>query len=309
MNITCYYDFPIGDWNNNYYFDTIYNALKNHYTNYNWTYVDSSQIVERRSEPCMKFAHPHMIIENTDTKKYFLISYWDKMECIQEFTGWDMENLVEIFTSSGVHSNDVYYKPLSMDYTPFSYIVPRLDVEQTIEKLKDTNNDERIIPQKPGFKGYLYLFRKYLKSDDRFEVTDKSEGTFLNYDSYIEHLNQFAINMSLNGAGEICHRDMEILGLGTALFRPKLTVQFNEPLIPDYHYISVDYDSIKDETDMKIFYKKLSDLIIDRWQEIIVDREYINKVAKNGQEWFKRNVTKQKHAEIALKLLNFDKLK
>ena len=77
MNITCYYDFPIGDWNNNYYFDTIYNALKNHHTNYNWTYVDSSKIFERRSEPCMKFAHPHMIIENTDTKKYFLKMLWN----------------------------------------------------------------------------------------------------------------------------------------------------------------------------------------------------------------------------------------
>jgi uncharacterized FlgJ-related protein len=115
--------------------------------------------------------------------------------------------------------------------------------------------------------------------------------------------------MNLNGAGEICYRDMEILGLGTALFRPKLLVQFDDPLIPDHHYISVDYDSIKDEKKQDIFFKKFSDLIIQRWNEVVKDKEYINFVAQNGRKWFENNVSKEKHGEIAIKLIDFNKLK
>jgi hypothetical protein len=309
MNIVCYYDEPVGDWNNNYYFHTIFNKLKNHYPEYNFEYKDSQKLVSRKREPCMKYAHPHMIIENLDTKKYFLISYWDKMTCISDFTGWDMENLVEIFTSTGVHKNDIFYEDAGLKYTPFSYIVPRPDIDQTIDKLCDLDNNLRLVPEKPKFKGYLYLFREFLKSDTRFDVTDKNKGEFFTYTEYINNLNNFAINMSLNGAGEICHRDMEILGLGTALFRPKLTVKFHDTLIPDYHYISIDYDEIRNEKNPNLFYKKMSDLMIQRWNEVTQDREYINFVARNGQNWFNNNVKKEKHAELAIKLLNFEKLK
>jgi hypothetical protein len=114
--------------------------------------------------------------------------------------------------------------------------------------------------------------------------------------------------MSLNGAGQICFRDMEILGLGTALFRPKLSVDFHNPLIPDYHYISVDYDSIKGVQPIRKFYQLLSDLMIERWNEVKHDRDYINEVAKNGKEWFDNNVPKEKHGEILLNILNFNKL-
>jgi hypothetical protein len=309
MNINCYFDPPGGDWNTTHYFQGIYEALKNHYKDYKFNFVDSMTLVKRKNEPCIKYAHPHMVIENVDTKKYFVITYWDKMECICKYTGWDMENLVEIFTSSGVHKNDINYQPLELKYTPFSYLTPRMDIDVTISELKDTDNNDRIIPEKPQFKGFLYLFRKYLESDDRFFVREKGNGEYLQFTDYIKHLNKFAINMNLNGAGEICYRDMEILGLGTALFRPKLLVQFDDPLIPDHHYISVDYDSIKDEKKQDIFFKKFSDLIIQRWNEVVKDKEYINFVAQNGRKWFENNVSKEKHGEIAIKLIDFNKLK
>ena len=148
----------------------------------------------------------------------------------------------------------------------------------------------------------------FLSQDDRFDVKSTSDGEYLHYSEYVKHLNKYAINMSLNGAGQICFRDMEILGLGTALFRPKLTVDFHNPLIPNHHYISVDYDSIKGVQPFPKFYKLLSDLMIERWEEVKDDRDFINKVAKNGKEWFDNNVPKEKHGEILLDILNLDKL-
>ena len=310
MNINCYYDLSNSAWNVPRYFESIFNALKQHYTEFTIEKVSTESLRVNSTGHCCKFEHHHMIIENVESKKYFLITYWDKMHSISEYTGWDMENCVEIFTSSGVHDNDVHFNPLNINnYTPFSYLTSRLDIDETCDELSMVANQGRIIPNKPMFKGYLYLFREYLKQDDRFNVLSTGDGEYLQYSNYIRHLNKYAINMSLNGAGEICNRDMEILRLGTALFRPKLVTKFNEPLIPNYHYISVDCDSIKDELNHETFYKLKSNLMIQRWNEVIKDRDYIDEVSKNGKEWFERNGTKEKHAELALKLLNFDKLK
>lgn len=310
MVINCYYEFSGSEWNTPRYFEELYHQIKNHYTDFEVNRINSFDMPERRlSEPCAKYSHAHMIIQNAETKKYFIVTYWDKMACISDYSGWDMENCVEIITASGTHKDDYYYQPLEgREFTPFSYLTPRIDSDYTIYQLRDTDNNDREIPEKPMFKGYLYEFRKFLNADDRFDVKNTSDGEYLHYSEYIKHLNNYAINMSLNGAGQICFRDMEILGLGTALFRPKLSVDFHNPLIPDYHYISVDYDSIKGVQPIHKFYQLLSDLMIERWNEVKDDRDYINEVAKNGKEWFDNNVPKEKHGEILLNILNFDKL-
>tara|TARA_R110001592_G_scaffold357091_1_gene659807 strand:- start:1927 stop:2862 length:936 start_codon:yes stop_codon:yes gene_type:complete len=310
MIINCYYEFSDSEWNTPRYFEELYSQIKNYYTDFEVNKLNSLYMPERRlSEPCAKYSHAHMIIQNAETKKYFIVTYWDKMECISDYTGWDMENCVEIITASGTHKDDYYYEPLEgHKFIPFSYLTSRIDSDDMIYKLRDTDNNNRVVPKKPMFKGYLYEFRKFLNQDGRFDVKHVSDGEYLPHIEYVKHLNHYAINMSLNGAGQICFRDMEILGLGTALFRPKLSVDFHNPLIPDYHYISVDYDSIKGVKPIDKYYQLLSDLMLKKWNKVKDDRDYINEVAKYGKEWFDNNVPKEKHGEILLNILNFDKL-
>jgi hypothetical protein len=308
MNINCYYNFPHDEWNIPWYFDYIFNVLKNKYKNHKFKKINSTYLRQNSKGPCSIYEYHHMIIENDDNKKFFIITYWDKIGCIEEYSGWDMGKCVEIFASSGVHGNDIHYHPLEIKYTPFSYLTPRKDIDTKIKELSKTKNNQRIIPEKPSFKGLLYLFRKYLKNDDRFNVLSTDEGEYLQYSKYIEHLNKYAINMSLNGAGEICYRDMEIMGLGSALFRPKLVVKFNDPLIPNYHYISIDYDNIKNEYNHEKFYKLKSDLLFERWEEVSKNRDFIDYVAANGKKWFNKNVSKESHSQIIKKNLNLDKL-
>lgn len=308
MVINCYYEYPGNEWNIPHYFQLFFDELKKKYPEYIFNSIDTRTLPERTSSPCSKYSHHHMMIQNESTKKYFLVTYWDKMNCIHEGTGWDMENCVEIITASGTHIEDTYYTPMEEEFTPFSYLTPRSDSDNMINELCGTDNNDRIIPDKPLFKGYLYEFRLFLYNDDRFNVQKTGEGTHFHYPDYIKHLNQYGINMSLNGAGQICFRDMEILGLGTALFRPKLSLDFHNPLIPDYHYISVDYDSIKGVKPKNQYYSLLSDLMINRWNEVVKDRDFINEVARNGKKWFDENVPKEKHGEILINLLDFNKL-
>ena len=309
MVINCYYELPGNEWNIPRYFEEFYQSLKRHYPEHTINQVSTFGLPGRDpGSPCAKYNHAHMIIENDETKKYYLVTFWDKMNCLGTGTGWDLENCVGILTSSGVHQDDFYYKPLEGDFTPFSYLTTRTDTDKMIYSLRDMDNSQRIIPEKPMFKGYLYLFREHLSNDNRFDVKKTGDGTYLHYEEYVKYLNQFAINMSLNGAGEICFRDMEILGLGTALFRPKLTTKFHNPLIPDYHYISVDYDDLKGIMPINKFYDELSNRIYNRWVEVIKDRDFIDEVAKNGKKWFDENVPKEKQADILIKIIDFNKL-
>jgi hypothetical protein len=138
------------------------------------------------------------------------------------------------------------------------------------------------------------------------------QTNILSQEDYINELDTSRLNFNVNGAGEICNRDMEILGLGTALFRTKLVAKFHNELIPNYHYIAVDFDDIEyDEHkhDYNGYWKQLSDKVYKRFQEIKKDREFIDFVADNGRKWYLENGTIDANVNIINNLLDFNKLK
>lgn len=315
MKLNVYFETGNPNWLYISSFSQIYETLLEKYPEIEFNYINS--ITMRSSEGlgnAQKYGPHFMIIENDENKKYILISYWDKLDDVinkNDVTLWDMENCVEIITSSGVHVNDIYYKPLDCEYTPFSYTCPTMENQVLIEKLYNERT-ERIYPEKLTFRGYLYLFRHFLKSDNRFNIYS-SQINYLTPSEYIKELDGFKLNFSINGAGEICYRDMEIMGLGTALFRTKLTTKFHNELIPDYHYISVDFDDYEIPIHYGThpfpgFWEELSNRVIDRYNEIKDDHEYINFVAENGRKWYLENGTLDANANIAVKILDFSKL-
>lgn len=323
MKLNVYYESGGVAWSFCMSFNKTYKLLLETYPNIEFNFIDSVSLRKEGeySGPGCKYGPHFMIIENDENKKYFIISYWDKLSDLKK-TNWDLENCVEIFTSSGVHTDDFYYKPLDMDYTPISYVTTIIDNERLIEELYSEkqiihNNPSngitgRIYPNKLMFRGYLYLFRKHLESDNRFNILNgRVQENYLDYRDYIRELNKYNLNLSLNGAGEICYRDIEILGLGTALIRPKLTAKFHNELIPDYHYISIDFSSIEWDSfeypDPR-YWTQLSDKLYERFMEIKDDLDFINYVAENGRKWYEDNGTTECNAKIIVSLMDFKKL-
>jgi len=283
--------------------------------NIKFNFTDSifKRTIENYSGPACKYGPHFMILENEKTKKYFLISYWDKLKDVMTsnpITNWDVENRVEVFASSGTHINDFFYKPLNLEYTPMSYTCMTVENEKLIEELYHQKN-ERVYLEKPTFRGYLYQFRSFLESDDRFDM--KSVKTsYIGNSEYMKELDNNHLNFSVNGAGEVCNRDIEILGLGTALFRTKLVAKFHNELIPNYHYISVDFDDIPADDhkhDYNGHWKILSDRVHQRFMEVKDDHEYIKFVGENGRKWYEENGTVDANVNIIYNLLDFKKLK
>jgi len=126
------------------------------------------------------------------------------------------------------------------------------------------------------------------------------------FDQYIQESFQFKIALSIGGGGgalcgDLCFRDIEMFGLGIPLIRPKLIVENSEPLIADYHYISVDA-----EFDSEFRYAnpvELSRRIANRYRAVINDDEFLMFVKNNAKKWYEDNISYPKITYNIIKLL------
>ena len=144
---------------------SIVDHLMTVYPDHTFNIIDTQPLGKLNYE---KFGYHGLIIENAESGKYSVFTYWDRMESFTEQNGWDLDNLVEIFTGSGVYRDHIRYKDMfNPKIVPFTYPIANTHIEKAIR----TNKAKRSrVPAKPTFRGKSYNFRQYLESDDRFEV-------------------------------------------------------------------------------------------------------------------------------------------
>lgn len=250
----------------------------------------------KRDGPSCKYSHFHFIIENPDNKKYFSISYWDKMRAMHETTYWDLENLVELFAAVGIQDNEVDFRPSpKIKYTPISYMCLHKQAEDRIEEVY---MQPKITPEKLYFKGGSYDFRAYMYNDGRIQMDNDRVSPA----NFIDIIAKNTINVDINGAAEVSCRTFEALGLRSALIRPKLGIQYHNPLIPDYHYAALKCEDLGN-------WKDVADAYIERFEDLKKDPDYVEFLSSNGRKWYEENATIAAHVNILKKVVNLDKLK
>jgi len=230
---------------------------------------------------------PHvMVIRNTENDKYFLINYWDRPEDFTtNYNGWDVENMVEHFTSA--KTND------TIDTTPISYCVYSKKHEEIAERIIKKYEDKEHTSL--NFRGSAYGMRKSLMEIDSHIVSDKIIPT----EKYMNELNNNKICLSLNGAAEVCNRDIEILSVGSVLLRPELTQKFHNPLINGVHYIG-----FKQHENPHVQYE----IIKNKYEEIKNNDELLKTIAKNGLDWYVSNGSIRSNVEILKNVIKLEKL-
>ena len=246
-----------------------------------------------------KYGAWNLVLENPENDKFFLVSYMDHLDYMKDtetfFSGKgnpsDLSKCVEIFATTGRHRDTIFFEPTDIIATPISNTCGTAIAAETIEECYKKTDVQKYICDKPTFYGYLYDFRKHLSMDSRFNVNPG----ILDRRIYIEDLHKQKICFSLNG-GEISTRDIEIMGLGNALFRPKfVSTKTHNPLIPNYHYIAVEHEDIPKIPGSHIqYWNELSDCIIERYNEVKKNDDFINFIGCNGREWYEQNGTVQK---------------
>jgi len=309
MRVECSFEWNDFSFGSGATFVKFYNKIKELRPDIEFIYADSVKLREQENG-ITYFGHAcrygpfYMMIRNIENNKYILVSYWDAIKDIFEFRdcGFSLNLIADIITSSGIIQNDVEYRPLPyLKYTPFGYTPLSPENEKFIEELY-VQNLPKTIPDKPRFRNFPNdFFRQYLHTDSRFDCIDRREFNILK-NEYMAELNEHKINLSVNGHGEVCNRDMEIMGLGNVLLRTKFVAQFHETLIPDFHYVAIEFDDYKD-------HKLLADRLIEKYNEIKTKPEFLDFVGKNAREWYLRNGCSEGNANILTKIVDFNKLK
>lgn len=244
--------------------------------------------------PSCKYGHFFLIIENPDTKKYFVVSYWDKFRAVNEWHNWDLENCIEKFVAVGIQDNEINFIDSGIEYTPISYMTLHKQAEDRIEEVY---NNEKSIPERLYFKGGDYDFRSHMYKDGRIQMdNDRVSPSY-----FIDILSKNAINVDINGAAEVSCRTFDAMGLRSALIRPKLTIKYHNELIPDYHYAALKCDDLGD-------WNAVADAYIDRFEELKRNPDEIEFLSANGRKWYEENATIKSHVNILKQVINLNKL-
>jgi hypothetical protein len=284
MRLEFRFENPHTDWAVLHVFKKYYEHFIKENPHIECLYINSSQFFN--GNPSGIYPAQIMTITNLDTKKYVIISYWDNpIEMTWEGNGWDTQYRVELISSSGA-------KP-EMNFTPYSYL-PYNKIFDELSKFS------KLLENKPNnkleFRGFLYNERLSLSNIGDIKITSER---ILPTEKYFEDLTNNKICLSLNGAGEICNRDIEILSARSVLLRPKLNLKFHNELIPNYHYISFEMND-----DPIILNKN----ILDKYNEVKDDIEFLKYISENGYKWYLENGTVESNVKILKQIIKIDKL-
>ena len=263
------------------------------------------------SSHMMRLVHP-------PSGAHSVISFWDNNYApLMRHMGWEPALLRQLIATSGI--SEAGYegnrhqlaesRPLQAFHVPFTYNIFRLpDYARIEEQRTQTAPLARRSPEL-CFRGFLYELRTEILAQlprDLVRVYDARRDGSLEPAEYLAELAAHQMGFSLNGAGEICNRDMEILGLGIPLFRPELHCQFHEPLIPDVHYVRACRapEVAVSGTFRFLNPRDAADEMVSnyaRWQR---EPEALEQIGRNGRAWFERNVLLERQAALACDLLD-----
>lgn len=300
MKIDFYYHFPkectIADCHDTSWLfsaDMLFEKVKLKYPDIEFNKINCAKFEQKHG--WQKYGIFHIMIENPENEKYFLISFWDNLNSLIVCPTWNLKNCVELFTSTGITSNLYDLNESSLKYTPIS-CMPLF--KSAVDHIEKVYNVEKKIKDVPHFRGCLYALRQDLqKTDNRFEITDQKIDRI----DYINELAGRLINIDFHAACGVSYRSYDILGVQSCLLRTPFSAKTHNPIVPDYHFALVDIQDFHN-------IKAVGDAYIEKYEYLKKNKDEALWIAKNGREWYEKNSTLESHTNILLDLIDFNKL-
>lgn len=242
----------------------------------------------------------NLIVLNKNTGISFFHSLGDHAPAMLEHSSAiDKLNIKVASFSSNLTKQIINQYQNTIKIIPSFYILENFsDYELIINHCINKNYD------KCYFNGLCYGHRKniidYLNNNPFFTVKNKTVD-YLNKKQYYKELNQYKYGLSLNGAAQICYRDLEYFATKTLCLREPLNILTYDPIISDVHYKTIlDHntviDIINNSHDSNIYQNiinKISNISIEEY-------EYIT---QNAYNWFINNAIPDKQISFLNQIL------
>jgi hypothetical protein len=227
----------------------------------------------------------NLIIYNKDTEKFFVHSWYDYANATVE---WCVRNQLNIVKFSAVSNIDQTLIDKYSFVQPSVYCLENWSDHDKIKEIKITNQDKI---KKIYFAGLDHGIRQNilnrLKNYDIFNIFTKSQKVKPK-EEYYNELSKHLYGLSLNGAANICYRDIEIFGLGVLNLRDSLYSKTFNPLESNVHYINfIDNQFIQNilqNYDIDEQIKEKTQLL----EDILTSQKY-QEIIENAYTWYATN--------------------
>jgi hypothetical protein len=165
---------------------------------------------------------------------------------------------------------------------PWTYFeADSLGVQSRVESLRRRSRSiDRLY-----FKGTMTIpERRPVLADLRRRGIMNVDDELLDLPAYLEEASRYRVMLGLPGMAKLSHREIEGFGIGTPVLMPKVKIRLHDPLIPDYHYVSVQVDADTPHL------HHMADRIARRYEEVRHDHAFLASVARNATRWYEANV-------------------
>lgn len=263
--------------------------LKEEFTNIQFEYQDIREFRKKYNIDDYGIHFPsilnqyNFLLLNPKNNKAYINSLNDHAPfCAHPGTG--IENFdIQKFTFASNYCSD-FIEPISKyNPEPSFYILENYSDLQRVETYKDITPSIQVA----GFLGLIYnkreIYQSMFKDSNIINILSKSIH-FKSKDDYFEHISKYSMLFSLDGMAQVCHRDIEALGLGRLLIREHMNTTFSTPLIPNIHYLEILTPAEK-LTNNLFEYK---DLIEDRIKQTISNKTLCRDITRAGREWYEQ---------------------
>lgn len=243
----------------------------------------------------------NLVIYNPINEKMFIHSWFDYAPEIIKYSVKNDFNVIKFSCVSNLNDEIIDTYKDKMIVQPSIYYLENwsdIDIISTITKPSIKQN-------KAYFNGLNHGYRENLMNclskNDFFEIRTKiNPEHFRQKNEYYSELSNYNYGISLNGAANICYRDLELFALGILNLRQPLTSKTYNPLIKDIHFIELIDDNLSNQI---IFKHGDPDKIINEKVEELMDfsitSEYHNMIDES-KKWFLDNCLPENQYKILL---------
>ena len=180
---------------------------------------------------------------------------------------------------------------------------------------------------------YFYKLRKLKKQNDFidkmfFGSTTRREDPFklyelgycsnpdlrLNAEMYLNTAIEYKVGLAFSSVAELCYREIDYMGIGLPILRLEYKITTNPPLIPNYHYISVDRDKYglygkQNDEGWGTHFDRLGgekyvNAYIERFLEVKDDYDFLSYISENAHNYFQENCIQENRLKNIIKLIN-----
>lgn len=293
--------------NYNLFWDELTDALKEKYTiienrEFEEAHTDKFFTTLSSSAEPILVKECEYVIEDQSTGDFQVLSVSDELSPIvirekdnPKFKKAFISQFIEQKISENVKDVDIMEK-----YSPWIYFQQDVfDLEPYYTKRQGKSHfiDKLYFSGTPSSRPILNHFDKTVVENARPKPKEQ----------YFDELIDYRVGLSIAGVGELCYRDVEYMILGIPFIRFEFQTQLVEPLIPNYHYISIPYDyTIPKNNDVctdRLGEYKHAKKIEARFMEVIGNKEYLSFVGANARKYYLDHLSPKVRIKKTLKLL------